>query len=131
MRTSSRVPQIHRVFPKTSGGRSGPSKRFQVAGGVLLTSSLYTGVATDEDGKIIPISREKWSWHWKYVTKGRAAGDGGVAKDILRLASDGVLESYLDIANAALQGSCIPDSWKREIMPPIEKVEGTEKVEKH
>ena len=44
---------------------------------------------------------------------------------------EGVLESYRDTANATLKGGCIPDSWKLEIIFPIEKVEGTEKVEKH
>ena len=89
---------------------------------VLLTSGLYTGVVTGEDRKIIPISKEGWEWHWKDVGKGKAADDSGVTIDMLRLHPGGVLESYRDIANATLQGGCIPDSWKREIMFPIKKV---------
>ena len=42
-----------------------------------------------------------------------------------------MLESHRDIANATLQGGCVSGSWKREIMFPIENVEGTEKIERH
>ena len=35
------------------------------------------------------------------------------------------------IANAALKGTCVPDSWKREVMFPVEKIEGTIQIEKH
>ena len=65
------------------------------------------------------------------VTKGTAAGDSGVAPGMSRLTPAGLLESYMDIANAALTGGCIPDSWKREAMLPIEKIEGVVKIEKH
>ena len=40
---------------------------------------------------------------------------------MLRLPPPGLLDSDWDIANAALAGGCIPDSWKREVMFPIEK----------
>ena len=50
---------------------------------------------------------------------------------MLRLAPGGVLDSYRDIANAALQGGCVPNSWKREVMFPTEKVAGTENIEEH
>ena len=99
--------------------------------GVQLTNDLYTGVVTTEDGAIIPITPEEWSGHWKSVAKGKAAGDSGVTTDMLRLAPAGLLASYLEIANAALAGGSIPDSWKREVMFPIEKIEGTVKIEKH
>lgn len=49
---------------------------------------------------------------------------------MLRLAPKGVLESCRDIANATLQGDCTPGSWKREVMFPIEKFEGTGKMKK-
>ena len=98
---------------------------------VPLTPSLYTGVVTDEDGKIIPISTEEWSLHWKDVAKGNAPGDSGVTTDMLRLAPGDVLESYRDIANATLQGGCIPCPRKREVMFPTNKVEGTRNIEKH
>ncbi len=65
------------------------------------------------------------------MAKGKAAGDSGVTTDMLRLAPAGLLESYREIANAALAGGCIPDSWKREVMFPIEKIEGTIRIEKH
>ena len=97
--------------------------------GTPLTPSLYTGVVTDENGKINPISKEEWSRHWKNVAKGKAPSDSGVTTDMLRLAHDDVLESYRDIANATLQGGCIPDTWKGEIMFPAEKIAGTEKFE--
>ena len=95
--------------------------------GVLLTPSLYTGIMTDGDGEITPISRDEWSWHWKDVAKDKAPGDNGVTADVLRLVPGDLLDSYRDIANAALQGACIPDSWKREVMSPTEKVAGTKK----
>ena len=56
--------------------------------------------------------------------EGKAAGDSSVTADMLRLALEGVLEAYRDIANAALQGGCAPDSWKRGIMLPIENGKG-------
>ena len=37
--------------------------RAKTVDGVLLTPSIYTGIVTNEGGKIIPISREEWSWH--------------------------------------------------------------------
>ena len=70
--------------------------------GVPLTLSIYTGILTGEEGEIIPISREEWSRHWKNVAKGKSPGDSGVTTDMLRLAPGDVLESYRDIANAAL-----------------------------
>ena len=51
--------------------------------------------------------------------------------DMLRLAPEGLLESYREIANATLAGGCVPDSWKREVIFPIEKIEGAAKIEKH
>ena len=52
--------------------------------------------------------------------------------DMLRLAPEGVLESHRDIAKSTLQPwGRIPGSWKREIMFPIGKAEGTETIEKH
>ena len=81
------------------------------------------------DGSIIPITEEEWSNHWKNVAKGKAAGDSRATTDMLRLAPPGLLGSYRDIANAALAGGCIPDSWKREFIFPIEKIEGTVRIE--
>ena len=69
---------------------------------VLLTPSLHTRIVADEEGAIMPISREEWSWHWKDAAKNKAPGDSGVTTDMLRLAPGDVLESYRDIANAAL-----------------------------
>ena len=51
--------------------------------------------------------------------------------DMLRLALESLLKSYIDIANATLVGGCVPGSWKREVMFPVEKIEGTAKIEKH
>ena len=34
--------------------------RTKTVDGVLLTPSLYTGTATDAEGKIIPISQDEW-----------------------------------------------------------------------
>ena len=45
--------------------------------------------------------------------------------------SPGLLGSYRDIANAALAGGCIPDSWKRGVIFPIENIEGVVMIEKH
>ena len=88
-------------------------------------------MVTTAAGDIIPITPAEWDDHWRYVAKEKAAGDSGVTIDMLRLAPDGLLKSYLDIANAALAGGCVPDSRKREGMFPIEKIEGTVKIEKH
>ena len=60
-----------------------------------------------------------------------AAGGSGVTTDMLGLAPPGLLGSYRDIANAALAVGCVPGSWKREVMFPIEKIEGTVRIEKH
>ena len=98
--------------------------------GISLTPYLYTGIATSADGDIIPITEHEWESHWKNVAKRKAAGDNGVTADMLRLVPPGLLDSYRDIANAALAGGCIPDSWKREVMFPIEKIEGTVRIEK-
>ena len=91
-------------------------------GAVTLTPDLYTGIVTSVDGSIIPITEQEWLNHWKHVAKGKAAGDSGVTADMLRLAPPGLLGFYRDIANAALAGGCIPDSWKREVMFPIDKI---------
>ena len=88
-------------------------------------------MVTTAAGGIIPITPAEWDGHWRYVAKGKAAGDTGVTTDMLRLATDGLLKSYLDIANAALAGGCVPDSWKQEVMSPTEKIEGTVSIEKH
>ncbi len=103
----------------------------KTVGGVRLTPALYTGIVTDDEGKIIPISKEEWSWHWKDVAKAKAPGDSGVTTDMLRLAPADVLESYREIANEALNGGCVPDSWKREVMFPTEKIAGRIWIEKH
>ena len=64
------------------------------------------------------------------MAKVKAAEDSGVTTDMLRKAPTGLLESYRDIANAAPGGGCVPDSWKRRVMSPIENIEGTVKIEK-
>ena len=99
--------------------------------GVLLTTYLYAGVVTSADGSITPITEQEWSNHWKNVAKGKAAGDSGVTTDMLRFAPFGLLGFYRDITNAALAGGCVPDSWKREVMIPIEKIEEMVRIEKH
>ena len=88
-------------------------------------------MVTTAAGDIIPIAPAEWDSHWRYVAKGKAVGDSGVTTDMLRLAPENLLKPYLDIANAALAGGCVPGSWKREIMFPIEKIGGTVKIEKH
>ena len=70
-------------------------------------------------------------WHWKDVAKDKAPGNSEATTYMIRLTQGDVLESYSDISNAALQGGCIPDSWKRGIKFPTDKVEGTEKVGKY
>ena len=50
---------------------------------------------------------------------------------VLRLAPEGLLESYREIANATIGGGRVPDSRKREVIFPIETIEGTVKIEKH
>ena len=132
-RLSGRGPRrCHRPssLPKDLRG-SLQALRTKTVGGVLLTPSFYTAIVADEEGKIIPISREEWPWHWTDVAKDKSPGESGVTTDMLRLAQKDVLELHRDIANAALQGDCVPDSWKREVMFPTEKVAGAEKIDKH
>ena len=99
--------------------------------GVALSADLYTGVVTTAAGSIIPITPTKLSGHWKYVAKGKEAGDSAVTADMLRLVPEYLLESHSEITNAALAGGCVPVSWKLEVMFPIEKIEGAVKIEKH
>ena len=105
--------------------------RTKTVDGVALIPDLYTGIVTTVSGEIIPISKQEWASHWEKVAKGKAAGDSGATADMPRLAPVGLLDSYRDIANAALTGGCAPDSWKREVMFPIEKVEGAVRIEKY
>ena len=97
-------------------------------GNITHTPDLYTGVVTSVDGRITPITEQEWSNYWKHVTKGKVARDSGITTDMMRLAPPGLLGSYRDIANAALARGCIPDSWKREVICPIEKSEGAVRV---
>ena len=99
--------------------------------GAALTTNLYTGIVTTAVGGIIPITPTELTDHWKCVAKGKAVGGSGVTTNMFRLAPAGLLESYREIVNAALSGGCMPGSWKREVMFPIEKIEGTLKIEKH
>ena len=99
--------------------------------GVAHTPTCKQGPPRRRREKSSPPQNKSGQVTGKNVAKGKAAGDSGVTTDMLRLAPAGLFESYRDIANATLAGGCIPDSWEREVMFPIEKIEEAAKIEKH
>ena len=48
----------------------------------------------------------------------------------MQLAPGDVKQAYLEIANAALKGTCAPDLWKRDVLFPVE-TKGTIQIEKN
>ena len=83
-------PALHN-YRGTCEGPYRPSKRKKIDG-VALFADIYTGVATTAAGDIIPTTPAEWEGHWRYVAKGKAAGDSGVTTDMPRLAPECLAE---------------------------------------
>ena len=78
---------------------------------------------------LAPITDDEWSDFWKHKSRTSSPGDSGVGPDLWREAPVWLHAFACRLYSAVLRLKVQPDSWRRDVLVPIPKKEGENRLD--
>ncbi len=86
-------------------------------------------VAARLEGRLRPIDLGEWTHYWGSKGWGKSPGRSGVGSSLLKAAPREVHEMLLRPYNACLRLKVTPSAWRKELVSPIPKQAGVDRVD--